>query len=495
MRIAIASILQESNTFSPVMTAYHDFQPVFGKDVIRRHRGKLTEMGGFLDVLEHQGAMARPVCAAWAITANRLVGPDFERLQLEFREALRRAGKVDGVLLAMHGAQTAEGVDDVEGRLLEITREAAGERVPVVASLDLHANITRAMVERATALVGYHTYPHIDMFETGQKAARLLLRIIKGECHPVTAWRKLPLIVNAENSQTSRGPMARLIGRGERLEKSGGVEAVSVFPVQPWLDIEEMGSAVVVVSNGKVEAAERAAAEIAKKFWDTRREFDVKLETVHRALREAEQVRDGLVVLAESSDSTGSGSPGDSTGVLKHLLKARLSRPAAIFLVDPEAVAELVRAGVGATVRLAIGGKFDRANSQPVEVAGRVRLISDGRWTPRHRGYNTGIETDLGTSAVLEVGWVRVLIASKPAMTVDPELFRSHGIDPAHCQVVVVKSPNGFRAAYEPLAKKIFLVDTPGVSTARLERLPWKKVSGVWPLDRRVGYEGWRGHC
>jgi microcystin degradation protein MlrC len=487
--IAIASMLQEANTFSPVMTRYEDFTPVFGQAALERHRGKMTEMGGFIEVLTKARKQIAPVCAAWAITANRLLRADFERLVNDFRSHLATAGRLEGLLLAMHGAQTAEGADDVEGHVLGCAREILGPDIPIVLTLDLHANVTRAMVERATAIIGYHTYPHIDMYETGQKAAKLLLNTLAGRVRPAMAWRKLPLIVNAENQQTSRGPARRLFARAEALESAAKAEAVSIFSVQPWMDIHEMGSAVVAVTNGDPRAADRQAAAIAQKYWDTRRDFEITLTPVEEAIRLALATKGGPVVLAESSDSTGSGSPGDSTGVLKHLVKAPLMEPAAIFLVDPEAAAALVAAGVGATVTLPIGGKFDRKNSKPVRVTGRVRMISDGRWTARARGYNTGIETCMGTTVVFEAGMVRILIAERSAMTVDPELFRSHGIDPAYCKIVVVKSPNGFRAAYEPIAKRIFIVDTPGVSTAKLENMPFKRINRpIYPLDRDVTY-------
>jgi microcystin degradation protein MlrC len=233
--------------------------------------------------------------------------------------------------------------------------------------------------------------------------------------------------------------------------------------------------------------AQAVADRLARRLWDERRAYDVQLVPVEDAIRAAMQVEDGLVVLSESSDSTGSGSPGDSTGVLKHLVKADLKRPAAIFLVDPEAVRRAAHAGPGATLNLSIGGAFDREHSQPVDVSAYVRLISDGRWTARARGYNTGITTSMGRSAVLEVGQVQILIAERSAMTVDPELFRSHGINPEYCQIVVVKSPNGFRAEYEPIAKQIFMVDTPGVSTAYLKTLPWQSVTRpIYPLDEDI---------
>ncbi len=490
MAIAIASVLQESNTFSPVLTRYEDFTPVFGAAALDRHRGKLTEMGGFIDVLTKAKRMIEPVCAAWAITAGRMDSADFARLTDEFTAHLAAVGKVEGLLLAMHGAQTAEGIDDVEGYVLGRAREILGPDVPIILTLDLHANITRAMVERTTAIIGYLTYPHIDMYEIGQKAGRLMLKVLSGKVRPVMAWRKLPLIVIAENQQTSHGPARRLMARALALERNRKAESVSIFLVQPWMDIDEMGGAVVAVTNNNARAAERMAASIAQKFWDTRRDFEVKLTPVDEAICLALATKGGPVVLAESSDSTGSGSPGDSTGVLKHLLKAPLTEPAAIFLVDPEAAARLKEAGVGSTVTLPIGGKLDRQHSEPVNVTGRVHLISDGRWVSRARGYNTGIENCMGTTAVLEVGLVHILIAERSAMTVDPALYRSHGIDPTHYKIVVVKSPNGFRAEYEPIAARIFIVDTPGVSTAKLENLPWQRISRpIYPLDRDIQYK------
>lgn len=483
MRIAIASMLQESNTFSPVYTRYQDFSPVFGREVLARHTGKLTEMGGFLDVLGTTKVEVAPVCAAWAITANRLLRPDFERLLQEFEAGLRKA-RPDALLLAMHGAQTALDEDDVEGCVLEVARRVLGPERPIVMTLDLHANITQRMVDLSNAIVGYHTYPHVDMFEVGQKAARLMLRVVAGECRPTMAWRKLPLIIPPENSQTYRGPMHKLIQAAQALEAAGKAEAVSIFPVQPWMDIDEMGCAVVTVTNGDSRAAQKQADGLAARLWKNKKAYEVKLVPVPDALAAAEKIKGGPVVLAESSDSTGSGSPGDSTGVLKHLVKAKLSGPAAIFLVDPTAVAKAVDAGIGSTVKMSIGGAFDTKNSKPVAVTAHVKLISDGRWIARARGYNTGITTCMGRSVVLEVGQVLILVAERSAMTVDPELFRSHGIDPMYCKIVVVKSPNGFRAAYEPIAKGIFMVDTPGVSTSNFVKLPFRRVPRpIYPLD------------
>jgi microcystin degradation protein MlrC len=483
VKIALGSILQENNTFSPVFSHLEDFSPVYGEDAVGRHRGKLTEMGGFIDVLSRSDVSMSPIIAGWAITANGLIESDFAILSDQFTCGLQQAHP-DAVLLALHGAQVAVGQDDVAGHLLARTREIIGPDKPIVITLDLHANITQRMISSADAIVGYHTYPHIDMFETGQKAARLLLRTMAGEIRPAMGFCKMPLIVPAENSQTSSGPFCALMRSAEELEVSGEAEAVSLFPVQPWMDIPEMGSAVVAVTNGDPEGAQTIADRLARRFWDSKREFDVPLTPVPEAIAAALALQEGPAVLAESADSTGSGSPGDSTGVLKHLLTAPLDGPAAIFLVDPAGVAKAVAAGVGATVTMEVGGAFDKVHSTPVSVTGYVRLISDGRWIARARGYNTGITNSMGRAVVLEVGHVQILMAERSAMTVDPALFRSHGIDPVYCRIVVVKSPNGFRAAYEPIAKAIYVVDTPGVSTANLKSLPFRRVPRpIYPLD------------
>jgi microcystin degradation protein MlrC len=484
MAVAIASLQQETNTFSPVGTRYRDFDPVFGAGALDRHAGKPTEMGGFIDVLRRSGKRPVPLCAAWAITANRLARKDFLRFVAEFSRRLAGCGRPEALLLAMHGAQAADGEDDVTGCVLQRARRILGKSVPIAVTLDLHANVTPRMVEHADVIVGYQTYPHVDLYETGQKAARLALRMAQGRLKPAMALRKLPLIVPAETMPTTSGPMRRLIDRATRLESTGQAESVSVFGVQPWLDVRDMGCSVVVVTSGDPDASERHASVLARRFWNARKEFDVRLTPVREAIRRALRVPGGPVVLAESSDSTGSGSPGDSTGVLRELVAANLPEPSTIFVVDPGAVAQAMRAGVGNSLALDVGGAFDRKNSRPVRLRARVRLLSDGRWQPTIRGYSAGTEVAMGRTAVLEAGSVRILVSERSAMTLDPELFRSHGIEPCRTKIVVVKSPAGFRAAYEPIAKAIFIVDTPGVSTANLQTLLFRRVPRpIYPLD------------
>ncbi len=475
--------MQESNTFSPVKTCYEDFGILFGREALTRHERARTEMGGFITALRAAGREIEPVCAGWAVTAGRVRRADFRRMVDEFGARLQALRRPEALLLALHGAMAAEGTDDADGAILERARSVLGPDIPIVVTLDLHANVTRAMVRLASAIAGYRTYPHIDLYETGVRGARLALKILAGRLKPAMGFAKLPLIVPAENSQTTSGPMGRLVERAAA-ERHEAIEEVSIFPVQPWLDVEEMGCSVVVVTNHDADRAERLADALASGFWQTREEFDVELIPPVEAIARALEVRGGPAVLSESSDSTGSGSPGDSTGLLRPLLAAHLSEPAAIFLVDPQAVAAAIEAGVGNTVAVRAGGRFDRKHSRPVKVSGRVHLISDGRWTPRGRGYNSGIECSMGRAAVVIAGQVHILVAERTTMTVDPELYRSHGIEPRRMKIVAVKSPNGFRAEYERFAKAIFLVDTPGVSTANLKTLPFRRIPRpIWPLD------------
>jgi len=483
MAVAVASIVQESNDFSPLRTHYEDLDFVFGKAVIVRHQNALTEMGGFLSVLSQARRKTIPLCAGWAVSGGRMLHRDFRRVREEFTHQLMELQKPEGLLLALHGAQTAGSEPDVAGALLAIARERLGQKIPIVATLDLHANVTRRMMNSATALIAYKTYPHIDLFETGRRAADLLLRILAGEMKPVMTYRKIPMIVPAENMQTTSGPFARLMRQAEKLEQRMHDHYISILGVQPWLDVPEMGCSVIAVGSGDTERLQRQVDGLAQTFWHSRSQFDVELTSVEEAIREARR-GEGPVVISEPSDSTGSGSPGDGTGVLKVLLDLCQDIPAAIFIVDPIVVRRAIAVGVGNTLKTSVGGRIDRKRTRPVFITARVRLVSDGCWTPQARGYSTGIETCMGRAAVLEIGKIRLLVAERSTMTVDPELYRSHGIEPHRMRIIVVKSPNGFRAAYEAIAKQIFLVDTPGVSTPRLNTLPFRHVPRpIYPLD------------
>jgi microcystin degradation protein MlrC len=481
VRIAIGQFMEESNTFvrqSADLEHFRATQLLYGRELVERLQGTRAEVGGFLDTLGPAGVEVIPTIAANAVSSGPVTRATFEHVRDALIERLAAAGPVHGVLLALHGAMVLEDAPDGEGELLAAVRKAIGPAVPLVATLDLHATITPRMVEEADALVGYDTYPHIDLYETGAKAAALLLRTIRGEVRPVTLFARSPMLVPAEGQGTGDQPMAGLMAEAKRLEARPGVLAVSLFPVQPWLDIPETGFSVMAVADGHQRAVEiePMVRQLAWQAWESRRRFAVDLLTVDEAIRRALAGEGGPYVLSESADSTGSGSPGDSTHVLERLLALGVRERCLVTVVDAPAVARAIAAGVRADVTTTVGGTLDPRYNRPVHVTGRVRILSDGRFTSSDKK-SAGVEFQMGRAAVIEVGRVAVLATERPAFTFDPALYRSVGLEPRDAKIVVVKSPLQFRDGYGDIARACWVVDTPGPSTARVERLDWQRRS------------------
>ncbi len=482
LRIGIGYLLQETNTFSPISTRMEDFGLLFGPDILECWSGTRTEIAGFIDVLREVDLV--PLFSGWAITAGRIRGEEFERIRSAISDAVDSAGRLDGLLLALHGAMCAEGTDDCEGVLLETIRETVPSQVPLVLTLDLHANLTQTMRTQASAILGYKTYPHVDMYETGAAAAQLLLGITSGRIRPVIAMRKIPLIVPPENSQTTVGPLAEVFRQGENFRHANSsILSVSCFPVQPWLDVSEMGCATLTVANRDDHLAQACADEMARALWGRKEEFEVELFSPEKAVQMALAAEGQPVVLSECSDSTGSGSPGDSADLVRALLALTPEIPAAVWVRDPEAAAKAWALGTGELYRGTIGGKLDPEHRQPVSLKGAIRFLSEGCFTFKG-AFNTGMRADMGPTAVIRVGAIQIVVSKNSVMTVDPELYRSQGIEPLNQKIVVVKSPNGFRSQYESLATKIILVDTRGVSSPNLRSSPYPHVPRpIYPLD------------
>jgi microcystin degradation protein MlrC len=293
------------------------------------------------------------------------------------------------------------------------------------------------------------------------------------------------MLVPAEGMATSGEPMHGLLADAKRLEARPGVLSVSLFPVQPWLDIPLTGFSVVAVADGPVRAAaiEPVVRELAWKAWEARRLFRADLVPVDEAIRRALAAEGGPFVLSESADSTGSGSPGDSAHVLERLLALGVTERCLVPVVDAPAVARAIEAGVGRDIRVTVGGGLDPRYNRPVPLAGRVHILSDGHFVFSDQK-SRGTAGRMGRAAVIEVGAISVLVTERPAFTVDPAFFRSVGLEPREAKIVVVKSPLQFRDGYGSFARALWVVDTPGPSTARLERLEWSQVSRpLYPFD------------
>jgi microcystin degradation protein MlrC len=489
MRIAIGQVWQETNTFNPLPTTRQDFDQfgvLHGSELIDK-LADTNEPGGFIQSLrrwperpEIVGLVRLP---AWPSgLATRQI---FEWIREELLTSLQRALPVDAVLLALHGAMVAQDFPDVEGELLSSVRQLIGPRLPLVATLDLHANVTTRMVDNADALVLFHTAPHIDVFETGVRGAAVLRRILVDGVRPVTAFQKLPMVppVERANTQDPTSVSHGLRSRLAALEARPEILAAGIATVQPWLDIPEMGSSVVIVTNGDAQLAEQECRRLADEFWSRRRDYVPELVPVAEGVRLAHEHRDGLVVLSDSADATTSGAPGDSTWVLRELLKYDWPRPALVPLVAPEVVAEAARLGVGAELTTALGGVRDHRFSKPLTVTARVSSLFDARFIlSGHLAKNLAI--DMGPSAVLRVGNVHIVLTSRSGPHFAPQLFQVAGLDPFAASVLIAKSPCGFRAQYAERAARIMVVRAPGCAPSDFWNYEYKNIPRpMWPWD------------
>ena len=486
MRFFVAMFSHETNTFSTIPTDRRQFEARefrYGGQILETYRGTGTCLGGMIDAATARGVTLVPSIAAAASPAGRVTKDVVKDVTSRLVADLKAAGPLDGVLLDLHGAMVPEGSEDGEGDVLQAVRDAVGDRVPIAVTLDLHANLTDAMVRRSTLLHGYKTYPHVDMAERGREAAERLIDVARGRVSPTAAYRQPPLLPPLGRQGTTRGPMRRLYDRAAEMEQDPKVLSISIFAGFPLADIHDAGLSVYVVTDGDQPLAERLADELATLAWEYRQEF------VHTGLPVPEAVAQALafdarpVILADMADNTGGGAAGDGTEILRELLRVGARSATVACLWDPEAAAACARAGVGASVTLAVGGKVDDRHGAPLKISGRVRALSDGRFV--HKGpMFRGLEGRLGTTAVLDVDDVKVILISLRWQTLDPEMIRVVGIDPMAERILVVKSTIHYRAAFEPLAARIIEVDAPGLSSSNLDRYAFTRVRRpIFPLD------------
>lgn len=493
MRIALGGICHEANTFCPRTTSLDDFavrQLLRGDELLEGWTSTRTEQAGAMNVLTHvEGCEVVPTLLARALSGAPVDGGTFRGLLDESLERLEAARPIDGVLLVLHGAMMAEGEPDATGEVLTCVRAVVGPGVPIVATLDLHANVTERMVREATALIGYQTAPHVDMFETGQRAARLLVRTVQGRVVPAVAHVRLPMILPPENSTHNWGPLAEVITMAVEWEREGAIVHAGVYPVQPWLDTADVAASVVVITNGDHYVAQERSCELAKAFWARREAFATELVPPDLAVSRALSRKAGTVILCDSADSTTSGSTGDSTAILRALLRAApLGAVVLVNVVDPQAVARAVSAGVGTTVTVEVGGKLAPRYYAPVTLTGHVKVISDGTFTFKGPGMR-GVPHHMGRTVVLVCGGIHLAIMERAVSQWDPQLYRSLGEEPRDARIVQVKSPMAFRAAYEGIYDEVIVVAAPGAANPDLASLSWQHLPRpIYPLDPDVSW-------
>ena len=494
MNIVIGGIIQESNTFSEARPGLRDFQQHYfriGNELLEPQSAE-NELAGFLRAAAEEGSEVNllPTLFTQAVSSGKVPRGTLNELKRLLLAQLEQIPACDGILFSLHGAWVAEDADDADGEIVEAIRSRVGPDVPIVITLDSHANVTRKIAEAVDGIAGYRTFPHIDYAETGYRAAKMLFRIVRGESKPHLAMRKVPMIVPAERHETYRGPMAELWAEARKGEQSGHSALTSLFLVQPWLDIAEMGCTVTVMHED-ARTAEQEADRLASLMWEKRSRFDIRLYSVEEAvLLAADMDRNEPVIVSDSADSPGAGSAGDSNYVLRELLRLGADQRfrCLLSIVDPRAARAAVEAGEGSAVKLRVGYSFSRSYGEPMEIEGTVFRIGSGKFK-FGGGAAANLEANMGQCAVVKIGTIFLLVMENPTFTGDPAMYRSVGLEPAEADLVLVKSANQFRAEYEKLSKRIYILDTPGASTANLRSLPFRRIPRpMYPFDEEMSY-------
>ncbi|MAS37313.1 MAG: microcystin degradation protein MlrC [Anaerolineaceae bacterium] len=485
-KILIAECKQEVSTFNPQLSHYADFDISTGDDILNVHRGLPTEMGGVLAVFEAEPDIELvPAYSARSITSGGTLGAaDFRRMADEFLAAVRAAPAVDGVYFSLHGAMASEDEFDPEGYLLAETRKIVGEQVPLVASFDLHGIMTDQILQHCDAITAFHTYPHVDFYDTGVRAARLLLRIMAGEVKPIIAKVEIPALVRGDELITATGLFGQSIRATQAIEQMPGGLAAGMFIGNPFTDVPELRSNSFVITDNDPVTAERAALKLAADFWEVRERLQSALVSLEAAVDVAMRTTDVTVIFTDAADATSSGASGDSNALLRALREAGYTGRTLIPIVDPLAVEAAFRAGVGAQVETTVGGQID-PRYEPLPITATVRLLSDGDFINESHGS----VWHAGNTAVLESGNDTLVVTSRAVSLYDRSLFLAHGQNPQHFDLVVVKSPHCQPHFFTEWAVVNLNVDAPGSTSANLRSLGHTRCARpVFPLDENITY-------
>ncbi len=485
--IVLAEFKHETNSFSTALTGLETFRArnlLLGKDIEPHFKGTATEVGGFLDGCAKEGLTPVPVVAANAIPGGKVTREAFNYMRDALLSGLRET-KPDGVLLALHGAMVAEDAPDGEGELLLAVRQLVGPDIPVICTLDLHGNITQAMLDNATVLIGYDKNPHVDLAERGREAAQVMAGCLGGALKPVMRHKRVPLLCPVFN--TAAEPMLSRYERLHRWEEEPGAICASLFHGFFRSDIAEASMSVVAVTDNDPELGQRIVDDMAEEIMRNREQFTKNMPTVEEAVQRAMAAKEFPVVLADVSDNPGGGSTGDGTYLLAALAAAKAKSVCYAVMVDPESAAQAAKAGAGAYIDVSLGGKCEPVNGPSLQTRAKVISISDGVFYNKGPMWH-GVKMEAGLTAVLDLDGIEVLVCSNRLQPTDPELFRVNGIEPLERKVIVVKSAQHFKAGYLPIAKEILEVDAPGLASQHPRNFAFKNIlRPVFPLDK----EGW----
>lgn len=485
--IICAQFKQETNRYGKGvsgLTEYMQREYLFGEEEMRNaFQDTKNEFGGFFDVLDQErDCRLVPVCALNASPGPVTEQTIWKQVCDALVDAIHAQPQVDGILLALHGAMVTEEMEDGEGELLEVLRGCVGPDVPIVVTLDLHANMTEKMVQNATAFFSCDYYPHTDFYECGVRAARCIWDTINGKLHPVMKWKKLDLIFPYVMTQSAS--FIPLLRKAQSLREMGQLINASICHGFFASDIYEQGAAIITVADGNSELAQELADDLAADVWDSRNYLGRTFYTPDEAIQIALQEKNYPVVIADVADNPGSGATTDSVVLLQKLLEAGVEDAALAVIYDPETVKQAIAAGVGAQIDVSLGGKLaPEITGGPMQCTALVRKITDGI-TVNTGPMNNGVTMHFGDCALLQIGGVQVIVCSSHTQPYDLEVYRHCGIVPEDMKVLVVKSAVHYRASFGTIAAKILDVETPALGPMRPQMLPLAHSRRpIYPLD------------
>jgi len=486
MKIATGGISHETSTFTTVPTSIASAEErqgyQHGAEILEKYRGANTPIGGFIAGSEAHEFDLIPTVFWEAHPSAPLPRQDFETILNDLLRGIESAGQIDGVLLELHGAMVAEDIPDGEGQILTAVRNLVGAKIPIVAQLDIHSNVSAQMIEQADALIGRETYPEIDMAERGRECADVIVQIVQNGLKPTMALHQIPLVWGM-NQVTAHPPMREAIDYLHKVESRPGIVCASIATCYPLADVPDMGASVYVVADNDLQLAQSCADELGTWIFERREDWQLKRPSTAEAIRIAQSEDKYPVIFADRDDNTGGGSPGDSTGMLRAFIDADLQKACVLYIVDPEAINACHAAGVGATLDLNIGAKSTPLQGEPVHLSIEVLALSEGRFHYDGPMY-AGLEGHMGPSAHIRHRGVHILLVNGREQPFDTAFARTLDLNPQQMRYIGVKSAAHFRAGFESWAGAIHVVTEPSVHNPADGKLAFKNLGRkLYPYD------------
>ncbi len=483
-RILIAGIAQEISSFNPVPTEYELFSIQRGDEVFDINKGTATAFAGAIETFENQiDVQLTATFAAKAVSAGPMSAVCWSKLSAEFLDSLRPyVGSVDAIYLSLHGSMGSESELDPEGWVLEQTRLLFGNDVPIVFSLDLHGILTKKMLQFGNGVTAFHTYPHVDLYDTGKRAASLLLKIMAG-AKPVIARVRVPAIVRGDELKTDTGCFGEQIRQIKTLEAADEILSGGFLIGNPFTDVPELCCQAFIITDGDQESAEKIAMQLASEFWGNREKMQSRLIPLEDAVSEASSMT-GPIIFTDAADAPSSGSPGDSNSIIAEMVRTGYPNTVLASITDAGVVQMAISAGIGGSFMASIGGSLD-PRFTPLEMGYEVKLLSDGNYILE----SWGVPQYSGPTAVLKSGIFTLVVTSQPVSLFDRSLFLGQGLNPQNFHSIVVKSPHCQPRFFDDWAEHNFNVDAPGSTSANLRSLGHTICERpIFPLDEGVRF-------